>query len=233
MKNNDWKEYQKINTLYKRDMQKNKQIIIGDYSDPNIEYLKDIKWECTEKIDGTNICVSWDGKNRVFHGRTTSADIPKHLLKTLEDLFPINLLDKIFPKKYDRDGVEIPMQIDLFGEGYGNKIQKIGSSYIKEDVSFILFDVRIDSWWLLRESLDDIAKQLNIAIVPIIGYYTVSEAEQIVKKGFKSTIAENKECEAEGLILKTTLGLNDRKGKRIITKIKTVDYRNLEKFNSK
>lgn len=228
MKNDSWKEYQKINTLYKRDMQNNKQIIIGDY-DPNIEYLKDIKWECTEKIDGTNICISWDGHSRIFHGRTTKADIPKHLLQVLENLFPVDLLQKVFPLKYDENKVEIPMQIDLFGEGYGYKIQKIGSSYLKEQVSFILFDIRIDSWWLLRDSLEDIAKQLNIDIVPVIGYFTLYEAELMVRNGFKSTIAENKECEAEGLILKTTLGLNDRRGKRIITKIKTVDYRNLEK----
>ena len=233
MKNNTWKEYQKINTLYKRDMQKHKQIVIGDFSDPNVEYLKDIKWECTEKIDGTNICISWDGYSRVFHGRTTSADIPKHLLKKLEETFPIGLLQKTFPLKYDENNVEIPMQIDIFGEGYGYKIQKVGSSYLKEQVDFILFDVRIDSWWLLRKSLEDISKQLNIHIVPIMGYYTLSEAEQIVKKGFKSTIAQNKECEAEGLILKTSLGLNDRGGKRIITKIKTIDYRNLEKANYK
>lgn len=58
----NWKEYQKINTLYKRDMKGNKQIIIGDFSDANVEYLKDLKWEATEKIDGTNICISWKNK---------------------------------------------------------------------------------------------------------------------------------------------------------------------------
>lgn len=50
--------YQKINTLYKRDMTKPKKpIILGEYSEPEFEVLKDLKWEATEKIDGTN--SSW------------------------------------------------------------------------------------------------------------------------------------------------------------------------------
>ena len=46
--------YTKINTLYKRDKDTNK-IIVGDYSNKEIEYLKNCQFECTEKIDGTNI----------------------------------------------------------------------------------------------------------------------------------------------------------------------------------
>ena len=57
---------------------------------------------------------------------------------------------------------------------------------------------------------------------------TVDEAIEFVKKGFKSTIAENKDYDAEGLVLKTPMGLLNRKGERIITKIKTCDFRQLE-----
>ena len=32
----------------------------------------------------------------------------------------------------------------------GMKIQKGGGRYIKDEVSFILFDVKIDKWWLRR-----------------------------------------------------------------------------------
>lgn len=162
----------------------------------------------------------------VFHGRTNNAEIPEHLLSNLEKRFPTELLEKVFPIKYDDTGAEILTQVDILGEGYGFKIQK-GKNYIKEDTSFILFDVRINTWWLLRKSIEDIAQKLNINIVPIIGYYTIAEAEAIVKQGFKSTIAENKEYEAEGLVLKTSVGLPNREGKRIITKTKTVDYRKL------
>ena len=82
--------------------------------------------------------------------------------------------------------------------------------------------------YLLRESLEDIAQKLEIPIVPLIGYMTVDEAIEFVRKGFKSTIAENKDYDAEGLVLKTPMGLLNRKGERIITKIKTCDFRQLE-----
>lgn len=58
-----------------------------------------------------------------------------------------------------------------------------------------------------------------------MGYMTIPEAIEYVKKGFKSTIAENKDYDAEGLVLKTPCGLLKRDGERLITKIKTVDFR--------
>ena len=47
---------------------------------------KDI-WEWTEKVDGTNIRLIWDGHNVSFAGRTDKAQIPDHLLEKLEQLF--------------------------------------------------------------------------------------------------------------------------------------------------
>lgn len=108
--------YNKINTLYKRDQQTNK-IILNDYSNKEIEYLKDCKFECTEKIDGTNIKVGWDGYSLSFEGKTENAQIPAHLLLKLKELFTIEKMQSIFPIKYDKNGIEIPMNIILYGEG--------------------------------------------------------------------------------------------------------------------
>lgn len=217
-------EYQKIQTLFLRD---DKNIIIPDrFTYPEFEYLKDNKWECTEKIDGTNIRIELDfyvyddGVREVnvnFKGRTDEANIPKHLYRRLEELFNnVNWLE-IFD-------ITSTTSITLYGEGYGTKIQK-GGNYISSGVDFILFDVKVDKWWLQRDAVEDVANKLNIKIVPLIGYMTIPEAIEYVKKGFKSTIAENKDYDAEGLVLKTTTGLLRRNGERLITKIKTVDFR--------
>ena len=56
---------------------------------------------------------------------------------------------------------------------------------------------------------------------------SISEAEEYVRNGFISQIAEDPTFEAEGLVLKTDLGLLDRSGQRLITKIKTRDFQNL------
>lgn len=217
-------KYQKIQTLFLRD---DKNIIIPDqFTYPEFEYLKDNKWECTEKIDGTNIRIELDfnvhddGVREVnvnFKGRTDEANIPKHLYRRLEELFNnVNWLE-IFD-------ITSTTSITLYGEGYGTKIQK-GGNYISSGVDFILFDVKVDKWWLQRDAVEDVANKLNIKVVPLIGYMTIPEAVEYVKKGFKSTIAENKDYDAEGLVLKTTTGLLRRNGERLITKIKTVDFR--------
>lgn len=217
-------KYSKIQTLFKRD---DKNIIILDqFTYPEFEYLKDNKWECTEKIDGTNIRIELDfnvhddGVREVnvnFKGRTDEATIPAHLYRRLEELFNnVNWLE-IFD-------ITSTTSITLYGEGYGTKIQK-GGNYISSGVDFILFDVKVDKWWLQRDAIEDIANKLNIKIVPLIGYMTIPEAVEYVKKGFISTIAENKNYDAEGLVLKTSTGLLRRNGERLITKIKTIDFR--------
>lgn len=218
-------EYQKIQTLFKRD---ERNIIIPDqFTYPEFEVLKDLKWECTEKIDGTNIRIELtssgnpeDGIIMSFKGRTDKAVIPEHLLTKLNWLFDREHLMEVLNITDETQDCNIT----LYGEGYGAKIQK-GGNYISNDVNFILFDVKIGKWWLDRESIKDIANKLGISAVPLMGYMTIPEAIEYVKKGFKSTIAENKDYDAEGLVLKAPCGLLKRDGERLITKIKTVDFR--------
>lgn len=217
-------EYQKINTLFLRD--EKKVIIPSSFTCDEFEYLKDCKWECTEKIDGTNIRVyisrEYDGEDDwlygvSFMGRTNDSTIPEHLNLKLQQIFYRVDWKTVFPSLMPGDSV------CLYGEGYGNKIQK-GSSYISNDVDFILFDVRYNNWWLERKNCEDIANKCGIKIVPIVGYMTIPEAIDLVKKGFKSSISEDKNLIAEGLVLKTPQGLLSRDGKRIITKIKHNDF---------
>ena len=217
-------EYQKINTLFLRD--EKKVIIPSSFTCDEFEYLKDCKWECTEKIDGTNIRVyisrEYDGEDDwlygiSFMGRTNDSTLPEHLNLKLQQIFYRVDWKTVFPSLMPGDSV------CLYGEGYGNKIQK-GSSYISNDVDFILFDVKYNNWWLERKNCEDIANKCGIKIVPIVGYMTIPEAIDLVKKGFKSSISEDKNLIAEGLVLKTPQGLLSRDGKRIITKIKHNDF---------
>lgn len=214
-------KYPKIQTLFKRDT--HNKIIVGDYSNPEFLYLENNIFECTEKVDGTNIRVEITPNElhpiMEFKGRTDNADIPVELLSKLNTLFPYNKIINYFESKGP-----ITTPITIYGEGYGRKIQK-GERYISNGVNFILFDVKVGHLWLKRESLEVIAKALNLDIVPLVGYYTIKDAIEVVKNGFKSRISEDKELLAEGLILKTPLGLNDRQNNRIITKLKTCDFK--------
>ena len=51
-------EYHKIQTVFKRDMQKNgKTLLEGHWTLPEFEYLSVNIWSWSEKVDGTNIRV--------------------------------------------------------------------------------------------------------------------------------------------------------------------------------
>ena len=221
-------DYQKINTLFKRDS--NNVIMPDEWADPMFEYLSNTKWEATEKVDGTNIRVivtppTADGApvGVAFRGRTDAAQIPGHLLKRLEELFPVDKMTEQF------NPAERPLKdtIVLYGEGYGEKIQS-GGRYTNGGADFILFDVRVGDWWLLRDKVEGIAAVLGIKAVPLVGYMTIPEAIEYVRRGFTSQVAADPTLPAEGLVLKTPMGLLDRTGHRIVAKVKTVDFRKLE-----
>ena len=207
-------EYHKIEGLYARDMEGSKKLIEGKFRNPAVEYLKDNVWQFTEKIDGTNISVCWDGHKVTFNGRTDKAQIPAHLVNYLNATFGTSEAEQIFEEKFG----ETP--VILFGEGYGPKIQS-GGAY-RSDVSFILFDVLISGNWQPRESVEDIAKSFGIDVVPIIFEGTIQEGVDFVKTNPKSTIGT---AMMEGLVGRPKVEMRDRCGKRVIVKIKVKDFK--------
>lgn len=219
------KQYQKINTVFKRDMsQKRAPIIIGEYSEPEFEYLKDNIWIFDEKVDGTNIRVMYTGAGVSFGGKTDNAQMPVFLLYKLQELFEGTAKRLIFKElfeKPDANGEIAEPQVCLYGEGYGAKIQKGGGNYISDGVSFVLFDVNINGIWLKREDVEGIGQAFGIKVTPIIGEGTISDAIEMVKKGFNSQWGD---FTAEGLILRPKTPLSNRRGQRIITKIKHKDF---------
>ena len=223
------KVYQKINSLFKRDMSLPKSpIIIGEYSCPEFKYLESNLWLFDEKIDGTNTKIFFDGYDLTFGGKTDNAQMPVKLLKYLQDKFlpQIDVFKKVFKdvhgeeiENYATGQVEFTKSVYLYGEGYGGKIQS-GSKY-NEHESFILFDINIFGWWLNREDVKNIAQQLKIEVVPEVGCGTLVEMVKIVKSGFKSHFGEFK---AEGIVARPMVPLRTRRGDRVIAKLKYKDF---------
>jgi hypothetical protein len=211
------KEYNKIETVFERDMLGSKKLIEGKFRNPVVEFLKDNRWQFTEKIDGTNIRVYWDGHRVIFGGRTDSAQIPTNLMYALNDKFMGITNEQLFEQKFGATPVT------LYGEGYGEKIQKDGGNYLY-GVDFILFDILINETWLERQNIEDIAKIFNLKVVPIVLEGTIQEGVEYVRKNPQSTIARTKH-EMEGLVGRPTVEIRDRRGDRIIVKIKAVDFK--------
>jgi len=211
--------YHKIQSIYKRDPENNhKTFLDGDYSLPEFKYLAYNDWEGTEKIDGTNIRVIISEGEILFRGKTDNSQLYMPLVERLGDIFNMDMVNRIFDIKKDRK-----CEIVLFGEGYGAKIQK-GGGY-RKDPDFILFDVNINGSWLERGNVEDIASKFGILHTPVIIGGTLLDAVEYVKQGFTSSISEDKELIAEGLVLRPTRELCCRNGDRIITKIKHKDFK--------
>lgn len=213
------REYHKIQSLFLRDpATQHRTFLHGQWSMPEFEYLADLEWTFTEKVDGTNIRVGWDGKVVNFGGRTDDAQTPPFLLDRLREMFPADLMLGAFG---DRGG------LTLYGEGYGAKIQKGGGDYIADGQSFILFDILGESEagraWFEREKVEESAAALGIAAVPIIDSGCLDYAVTIAREGYKSEVA-GKRRDAEGLVMRPKRELLTRRGERIIAKLKTKDF---------
>lgn len=207
--------YTKIPGLYKREEERPFNLIEGVYRELELELLKDIEWTFTEKVDGTNIRVIWDGHNVVFGGRTDNAQIPSHLFTKLTELFLGTRNEQVFEQIFGEN------KVILFGEGFGAKIQKGGGNY-SQGQEFVLFDVKVGDIYLERENVEDIANKMSLTVVPIIHKGKLQEGVDIVKAGLTSTWGN---FTAEGLVAKPSVGLLNRKGDRIITKIKHEDFK--------
>ena len=161
-------EYNKIETVYRRD-EKTKKLVVGEFTNPTIEFCKDLPWTFTEKVDGTNVRIFWDGHTVTFGGRTDKAQMPTVLINRLNELFGGEVNAQLFEQKFGET------EVILFGEGYGPKIQN-GGGY-RNDVDFIIFDVMIAGNYQPRSSVEDIAQYFGIDIVPIVLEGTITEGE--------------------------------------------------------
>ncbi len=210
------KEYHKIETLFVRDMEGTKKLIEGQYRDEVVEYLKDLPWVFTEKVDGTNIRVVWDGHCVVFYGRTDGAQIPSTLVNKLNSLFMGTANEQLFEQKFGATPVTI------YGEGYGSNIQA-GAGLYSKDADFIVFDVEVGNIFLERENVEEIAKAFNCKVVPIVITGTIQEAVALVKTAPKSLIAQEPK-EMEGVVGTPLVRIYDVQGNRIIVKVKVRDF---------
>lgn len=221
------KEYPHIDTVFKRNMEvKGHPIIEDDWSQPEFMYLRNNQWHWTEKVDGTNIRVIYQnhipdgGGTLEFKGKTDAAQIPPFLMKKLKDMFSTEQLHAVFP---GNTMGWVGQTITLYGEGYGARIQKGGGNYIPNGVDFILFDVKVGDWWLKDEDMRDVADKLGIRAVPEVGRGTLYEAIEDVRRGFPSFIAAGGIL-AEGLVCRPLVDLKNRRGDRIVAKIKHRDF---------
>lgn len=205
-------EYHKIYSPFRRETEgpNRNRVIPWAWTMPELQYLADQDWLFTEKVDGTNIRVGWDGHKVEFAGRTDNAQIPATLVAVLRKLFTEELFEQAFG----------PESVILFGEGYGARIQKAGANY-RQDQGFVLFDVRVGDWWLRREDVEDVASKLGVDVVPIVATCSLRTMVNAVADGV--VFSNWGRFIAEGVVGTPVVPLFTRSGDRIIVKVKHQD----------
>lgn len=271
--------YTKINTLYKRYKNLNKvelpnpawkvfqnKIMIGNFSDEYMEYIKDLKFDCFSKIDGTNTKIVFlpSTGECFFGGKTDNADLKRHdkimpeiverITPILKEMFlpetakftPI-LNDKQQIQYFHEDGCEVgdinselkegfrrfgveleESPIYIYGELYGPGVQKGG--HYGDTLRFAVFDICQQGWFIPIGMLTEMCNELGLDMAPYIGQMTINDAEDMVRKGFKTMVWEVKDPDyiEEGIVARPIVPIKDPRGKRIIVKIKYCDYHELD-----
>ena len=215
------KEYHKIETIFERDTEGTKKLKPYVFRNETISYLQNLFWDFTEKVDGTNIRIHWDGHNVEFGGRTEKAQIPAALVNKLNEYFGGEVNAQLFEQTFgERDVI-------IFGEGYGAKIQNGGNYTDGKSVDFIMFDLLIGNNYQSRESVEQCAKTFGVKVVPIVGRGDLGDAVRFIKQHPMSTLGDGTH-EMEGIVCRPMEELNDRCHNRIIVKIKWEDFKDLE-----
>lgn len=214
-------EYHKINGVFKRG--EKGDFIHGDWALPEFDALQECKWDWREKVDGTNIRIYWDGQGIEIKGRTDRAQLPALLAEYLAEAFTNNLERKAWLAE------KFPGGVVLYGEGFGYKIQGVGSGYLPDSVSFALFDIAYAKGWIRDEAVESIARELGITYAPVVWRgVTLAEAITRIKSSATSPpvspLALNGAL-SEGVVGTPVGGFLNHKGQRIITKLKYKDFR--------
>ena len=197
--------YHKIENIFERDAETHK-LILGKWKDPVFEYLAVNGWVVTEKVDGTNVRVMWDGEGITFGGRTDNAQMPGPLMARLAELFPPGAMDNYEPGTC------------LYGEGFGAGIQK-GGAY--GNPNFIIFDIKVGNYFLNPGDMIGIAGALSVQYVPQLGIMSLIDAVDMVRQGLESSL---KDGAAEGIVVRPAVELRTQYNNRLIAKIKDVDF---------
>ena len=216
-------EYPKTENLWVRDPETHVMAPTNGYRHHGFHQVD--RWLVLEKVDGMNMRVIFepDAEEAVrVLGRTDRAQIPGDLMASIRTWATYTNLGCAF---MDIDTEKLPKSVVLYGEGYGAGIQKGG--HYREDKGFVLFDVLVDGHWLKWDDVCDVARNLGIETVPVLGRdMSTKDIEGFIEyqimrpdwraEGFMTD-------QPEGVIARTDPYLFDARGRRIMFKHKVRD----------
>lgn len=238
--------YPSILNIFKRETSRDGRgkIKYGQWTEKEFGFLANCPWIFTEKIDGTNVRIIYDG--------TLPDDTPMPLGDTIALRWDIDIPTKLFVAGRRHSSLPGPLfnrlstillptlhddkwrimfggkRLCIYGEGFGAGMGRGGGNYNPKGVDFIAFDIWMAApnapnggYWMGRNHTEEICTNLGISVVPIIGGGTLWDAVREVQLGLKSRFGN---FYAEGIIAKPEVELRSNKLERIVAKIKHCDF---------
>ena len=209
-------EYMKILQFFEFDPKTHKPFLLTEVW----KELNFINWIATEDIDGTNVCVLWDGNSISFAGRRSRSLIPPHLLGYLEKALLTDDAKEAFKQIFGNK------QAVIFGKGFGPKIETGGELY-GDTPGFAVTDIRIGKSWLSRANVEDVSAKLGLQCVPVVGIGTLNGCYSFIERNPRSFISPKHEM--AGIVCTTSYPLYDRNGNPIKVKISFKDIKEVQK----
>lgn len=210
------KKYHKIDTLWVFDIKK-KRFDAGQFLSKEVELLRHNAWEFTEKVDGTNLRIYWDGYSLSYAGRMDESTFTPQQHDFIQTYLVNESVVAIIEQKFK------DKQVYIFGELIGVGIGKEGEKYVKETglpYDFRVFDIEIGGVMLERSNAYALATSLGYKAVPIVLLGSIQDGLDYVENNAQSTFSE---ANLEGLVGVPVGNFRDRLGQRIIIKIKKRD----------
>lgn len=233
--------YEKIYAPFGRDSSKSEYVNTSKWSKPEFEFLQNNEWIWTQKIDGSNLNIIWDGERVSYKGHTDKTQWNERSKNYIESVFCTTEAETVFEQLYGEQPVIVSMEIVSkdFNQNYGHL-----------DGHFYVYDVRngVTGKYWDRKAVEDFVQAFDpeykeIEAVQIIFKGTIKEAIEWVKiareynenferksvyisniVGFVDVKNPLGKYPIEGLVGRPLVEIYNSKGERIITKVKCKDY---------
>lgn len=232
--------YTKILAPFCRDNAKSKFVNTHKWSRPDFEALQDIEWHWTQKIDGTNLNIVWDGERISYKGHTDKTQWNERSKALIENTFCTPEAETIFEELYGTQSVVVSMELVSkdFNQNYGHP-----------DGHFYVYDVRngnTNKYWnreavtsfvnafdSSREVLEEVAELFVGSIRDAVEYVKLAkkwnqnfeEIDYLSQDGIWWKVHNLLgKYPLEGIVGRPPIELYNSKDERVICKVKCCDY---------
>lgn len=207
--------YSKIDTLFERG--DDFSVDTSKFRRPEFALLQ--RWDVTEKVDGTSAVIRYGRDNLGIEvgGRTAKSNMTPDMQDTMWGV--------AYAAELPAHGVMVEHDLNeltVYGELYGPKIQN-GGNY-SDHLAFRAFDIKAGNVFLSPEQFRDAAAELGIDTVPFLGALNINYIIELCREGFDSTFAK-RPVASEGIIAKSPVELRNNAGKRLMFKLKHIDFK--------